>query len=93
MQTKAGQALRLAGKNGSKAENYLVEALKDAGYLVEHHNKQLMAGEFEIDILLPELAVVIELDGPQHFLPVFGEDRLAKTQLSDQTKNDVDNEW
>ena len=89
MQTKAGQALRLAGKNGSKAENYLVEALKDAGYLVEHHNKQLMAGEFEIDILLPELAVVIELDGPQHFLPVFGEDRLAKTQLSDQTKNGV----
>ncbi len=89
MQTKAGQALRLAGKKGSKAENYLVEALKGAGYVVEHHNKQLMAGEFEIDILLPELSVVIELDGPQHFLPVFGEDRLAKTKISDQTKNGV----
>jgi very-short-patch-repair endonuclease len=89
MQTKAGQALRLAGKKGSKAENYLVEALKNAGYIVEHHNKQLMAGEFEIDILLPELSVVIELDGPQHFLPVFGEDRLAKTKISDQTKNGV----
>jgi very-short-patch-repair endonuclease len=89
MQSKAGHALREASKKGSKAEKYLVDALIGAGYEVEHHNKQLMVGNYEIDILLPKLAIIIEIDGPQHFLPIFGEEKLAKCKLNDQTKNGV----
>ena len=42
---------------------------------------------FEIDLLLPELNTIIEVDGPQHFLPVFGEDKLAEVIKMDSIKN------
>ena len=87
MQEKAGRALRLACLEGSKQEKFLKKKLEERGYDVVMHKKGLIEGKFEIDLLLPELNTIIEVDGPQHFLPLFGEDKLANTIKMDIIKN------
>jgi very-short-patch-repair endonuclease len=87
MQEKAGRALRLACLEGSKQEKFLKKKLEEAGHKVVMHRKGLIEGNFEIDLLLPELNTIIEVDGPQHFLPVFGETKLANTIKMDSIKN------
>ena len=87
MQSKAGAALREACLEGSKAEKFLKKKLEEIGYNVVMHKKGLIQGNFEIDLLLPELNTIIEIDGPQHFLPLFGEDKLAETIKMDSVKN------
>tara|TARA_B100000676_G_scaffold141614_1_gene140271 strand:- start:45248 stop:46021 length:774 start_codon:yes stop_codon:yes gene_type:complete len=87
MQEKAGRALRLACLEGSKQEKFLKQKLEELGYEVQMHKKGLIEGNFEIDLLLPELNTIIEVDGPQHFLPLFGEEKLAETIKLDSVKN------
>ena len=87
MQEKAGRALRLACLEGSKQEKFLKRKLEESGYEVMMHRKGLIEGNFEIDLLLPELNTIIEVDGPQHFLPLFGEDKLSATIKMDSIKN------
>jgi very-short-patch-repair endonuclease len=87
MQENAGRALRLAAIEGSKAEKSLRDNLVDAGYNVILHKKDLIEGNFEIDLFLPELNTIIEIDGPQHFVPVFGEKKLQNTIKFDSIKN------
>ena len=36
---------------------------------------------------MPALKTIIEIDGPQHFLPIFGEERLANVVKMDGIKN------
>jgi len=38
-------------------------------------------------MFVPELSVAIEIDGPSHFLPVWGQEALEKTQKSDRQKS------
>lgn len=87
MQSKAGAALRLACIEGSKAEKFLKSKLEEMGYEVVMHKKGLIQGNFEIDLLLPELNTIIEIDGPQHFLPIFGQERLDEVVKMDSIKN------
>jgi len=87
MQSKAGAALREACTEGSKAEKFLRRKLEQMGYEVQMHKKGLVEGNFEIDLLLPELNTIIEIDGPQHFLPLFGESKLTETIKMDSIKN------
>lgn len=87
MLSRAGRALRKTADEGSAAEKYLFNTLVTHGYTVERHNTQLMAGEYEIDLLLPQEGIVIEIDGPQHFEPIFGDERFEKTKIYDTTKN------
>ncbi len=87
MRSKAASELRKASLEGSKAEKYLCSILNKSGYNVVPHKKRLIPGDYEIDIYIPDLMTVIELDGPQHFLPIFGEDSLKKHQKYDNTKN------
>ena len=87
MQEKAGRALRLACLEGSKQEKFLKAKLEEAGYQVVMHKKGLIERNFEIDLFLPELNTIIEVDGPQHFLPVFGEKKLAEVIRMDSIKN------
>lgn len=87
MLTKAGQALQRASREGSKAEKYIDKMLRQHGYSVIMHKKGLIAGDYELDLYLPDLGIVIELDGPQHFLPIFGEDLLLKNIKYDSIKN------
>ncbi len=87
MMEKAGRALRIAAIEGSKAEKFLERKLNEMGYDVVLHKKDLVEGNFEIDLFLPQINTIIEIDGPQHFLPVFGEKKLQDVIKFDSIKN------
>lgn len=75
-------------KEGSKLEKMLVDSLRQNGFdVIPHRTKFLPNLELETDILIPSLVTVIEVDGPTHFMPIFGEEKLVKVQQSDAEKN------
>lgn len=81
------QAIKKAGSEGSKFEKFLYEKLLVA-HTVEFHKKNLIPNEnLEIDIYIPRLKTIIEIDGPSHFLPVWGAEKLAKQMKADLGKN------
>lgn len=87
-QQRAGEALRRASVEGSKAEKFLYENLTKRGFSVIMHKTGLIAGEkYEVDLYLPDILTIIEIDGPQHFLPIYGEDKLQKVIKYDSIKN------
>jgi very-short-patch-repair endonuclease len=86
--TKAAEGCRKAAKEGSKMEKYVREHLEKLGHNVIYHEKQLIKGSnLEIDIYLPDLNVVIEIDGISHFEPIWGEEAFAKQQRADAVKS------
>jgi very-short-patch-repair endonuclease len=86
--SKAAQKVRETSKNGSKLEKYIVEKLQDNGYYVLQHVKHTFSSsELEMDMMLPAEKIVIEIDGPSHFLPLYGEEVLQKRQAADARKS------
>lgn len=88
MARKAGAGLRKASVDGSKQENFLYEKLMKDGFVVQMHRNNI-GGQYEVDLYLPEYSIAIEVDGPQHFLPVFGEEKLQKNIKFDTIKNGI----
>lgn len=83
----ANKAVRDSSKTGSKLEHFLLKNLLADGYRVEFHKEQLLSNtKLQIDLFLPTINIAIEVDGPSHFLPVWGTDTLAKNQKYDQKK-------
>lgn len=83
----ANQAVRLSSKTGSKLEKFLLNALLNDGFVVEFHKEQILSNtKLQIDLFLPILNIAIEVDGPSHFLPVWGDDVLQKNQKYDKKK-------
>lgn len=81
-------AIRLTSKEGSKLEKFLTEALTKAGYVVEYHKDSLVANQkLQIDLLLPQQNIAIEVDGPSHYLPIWGPESLEHNQRADADKN------
>ena len=81
------QAIQKAGKEGSKLEKFLLTEVSSAGYYVEFHRKGIIPNEnLEIDLYIPELKTIIEVDGPSHFLPIWGEEKLQKQIKADSHK-------
>lgn len=84
----AHKAIRKTSKEGSNLEKFIVESLKSKGIVVEFHKKDILANAaLEIDIFLPDKSIAIEVDGPSHFLPIWGEEELRKTVKADNEKN------
>lgn len=85
---KAVEGRLKAAKEGSKQELFVIETLKDAGYR-PIHQKVLIFGayKYKIDIMLVDVNVCIEVDGPSHFQPIWGQEKLEKTIASDNIKN------
>ena len=82
------QAIQKAGKEGSKLEKSLLKALSSEGYVVEFHKKNLILNEkMEIDLYIPSHKTIIEVDGPSHFFPIWGEDKLQKQIKADAQKS------
>jgi hypothetical protein len=50
----------------------------------EFNNKQAINSE--LDIYIPELKLAFELNGIFHYEPIFGKDKLEKTQNNDNRK-------
>lgn len=87
-QQKAGTAIRKAAKEGSKLEKFLYQELRDRDYQVVFHQTKFVRNEnLHLDLLLPILKVAIEVDGPSHFLPIWGEDALEKNRRADADKD------
>ncbi len=87
MSTAATRAIQIAGKEGSKLEKFLKKELTKEGYTVEIHKKNLIPNKnLEIDLYLPKIKTIIEVDGPSHFLPIWGEEKLQKQIKSDSNK-------
>jgi len=83
----ANTAVRHSSKHGSKLEKYLLTKLLEDGYKVDFHKEQVLSNtKLQIDLFLPLLNTAIEIDGPSHFLPVWGEDALDKNIRYDNKK-------
>lgn len=84
---QANAAVREAGKTGSKLEKFLLKQLLSKGYSVEFHKEQsILNTKLQIDLFIPKLNVAIEVDGPSHFEPVWGDDTLKRNKKYDDKK-------
>lgn len=84
----ANRAVRQSSKTGSKLEHYLLNELIKNGIKVDFHKEQVLSNtKLQIDLFLPTMSIAIEVDGPSHFLPVWGEDALKKNQKYDTKKS------
>jgi very-short-patch-repair endonuclease len=80
-------AIKRAGQEGSKLEKFLYEKLLSS-YTVEFHKKNLIPNQnLEIDLFVPRLRTIIEIDGPSHFLPVWGDEKLRNQMAADLDKS------
>lgn len=90
LKKKASDAVRKSAELGSKLERHLLVELQRNGYKVEFHREALVSNEkLEMDLFLPNFfpPVVIEVDGPAHFFPIWGQESLTKHLTSDKIKN------
>ena len=76
----------------SKYENKVMEILKKEkiSFLREKTFKDLKKGLYRFDFYLPNYgghAVIIEVDGEQHFQPIYGRKAFIKGQEHDRQKN------
>lgn len=84
---KSTEAIQKASKEGSKLENYLFKLLIEKGYRVDKHKEHILKREkLHIDLYIPSCRTAVEVDGPMHFEPVFGEDKLQRRQEADNAK-------
>lgn len=84
---KARDAARLTATEGSKLELAIKNALEEAGYIVEHQYDNLLENpRLRIDIFIPEIRTAIEIDGPSHFEPIWGEENYLKNVQADLEK-------
>jgi very-short-patch-repair endonuclease len=86
MRSLAAKALAKTTKDGSKSEILLRDELISRHIRVEFHKTGYLEGNKELDLFLPEYLVAIEIDGPTHFKPLFGQKRLIKTKKYDLEK-------
>lgn len=83
----ANEAVRRSSKVGSKLEKYLLDRLLVDGYKVDFHKEQtLLNTKLQIDLFLPKHNIAIEVDGPSHFEPVWGDDSLNRNKKYDAKK-------
>ena len=88
MRSKGVEAIQKSAKEGSKLERFILKRLSDLGYSTRFHVQNIIPSEnLEIDLYIPELKTIIEIDGPSHFLPIWGEDRLKKQMNADLRKS------
>jgi very-short-patch-repair endonuclease/transposase-like protein len=84
----ANQAVRVSSKTGSKLEKFILEKLLGDGYDVEFHKEQILSNtKLQIDLFLTKANIAIEIDGPSHFVPVWGEDSLKRNKGYDAKKS------
>lgn len=86
---EASRAKAQSGE-GSNFENYLAECLEEHQYVVEQRTQTYTPGQkFHVDIALPAEKLIIEVDGPTHWSPIYGEDELLKVQQKDKLKDNT----
>jgi len=88
LQKASAAAIRKTAKSGSFLERFLLLELNKRGFNTQFHVKNIIANEqLEVDLYLAEMNIVIEIDGPAHFLPIWGEESLLRHMMADKQKN------
>lgn len=84
---KANDAVRKSSKEGSKLEKFILNCLLKDGYKVIFHQEQTLSNtKLQIDLAIPSINTAIEIDGPSHFLPVWGNQALERNIKYDNKK-------
>lgn len=84
----ANEAARLSSKTGSKLEKFLLNKLLQDGYKIDFHKEQMLSNtKLQIDLFLPTMNLAIEVDGPSHFSPIWGQEALDRNKKYDEKKN------
>lgn len=87
MISQANKAVREASKEGSKLEKHILNYLLTKGIRVDFHKEQILSNtKLQIDLFLPKQNIAIEVDGPSHFEPIWGDDVLTKNKKYDTKK-------
>lgn len=80
-------AVRDAAKQGSKFERWIRDQLLSKGYKLQFHRESLVHNsKLEIDIYLSDYGIAIEIDGPSHFFPIWGDEKFVQQQKADKLK-------
>jgi hypothetical protein len=84
---KYQNAHKTSGFRRSKLEIYLENKLTELYPDLEiFYNDRNTLGGLELDIYISSLKIAFELNGPIHYIPVFGQEKLEKTQNNDYLK-------
>ncbi len=87
---KSHKSIRRSAAEGSKFEEMIVAALSMSGYKIQvHHRLDFAESELNVDLFLPMEGIAIEIDGPCHFEPIFGEEALENQIERDLRKNNL----
>ncbi len=85
---KSAKAIRATSDFGSKLERYILVELRKSGWSVQFHTNHLLpTGKLEMDIFLPEIKAMIEIDGITHFEPIHGQESFERVKYNDKMKN------
>lgn len=76
------------GGNRSKGEQYLEEMLRKAlpNCDIETNVRDLIPSRLECDIVIRDKSIVIEVNGPTHYFPIYGKDKFEKIVNRDIVK-------
>lgn len=87
MRAKGIAAIREAASSGSKLERFFHKRLLEAGFDARQHVLIIPSENLEIDLYIPALRTIIEVDGPSHFFPIWGDEKLQKQINADLRKS------
>lgn len=79
-------ALLFYGDKMSSYESYFISLFKQEkiGFVREKTYKDLKNGLFRFDFYLTGRGVLVEIDGEQHFKPIYGRQNFLKGQEHDR---------
>jgi len=85
---KYQNAHKTSGYRRSKLEMYLEAKLAELYLDLEilYNDRQTLGNGLELDIYIPSLKLAFELNGPFHYIPAFGKEKLDKIQNNDYLK-------
>lgn len=72
----------------SKAEKMFAEILRDKQITFIRNDRHVLR-PLEIDFYFPEFDLAVEINGPQHYQPIYGEDILEKQKSRDRKKRRI----
>jgi hypothetical protein len=75
-------------RNSSFPEDYLFSLIQNSFpfLIVKQSDRKTLQSGLEIDILIQEIKLAIEINGPVHYFPIFGEQKLELIKSKDSQK-------
>jgi len=72
----------------SRAETFLCNLIKMdyPSLTILENNRTILSSKLEIDIYVVDFKLAIELNGPVHYFPIYGDERLKRCQDNDTSK-------